>query len=262
MPIDMRVLVTGHKGFIGSNFVSRLAGTEHEVVGFDIGDTFPEGRYDVIVHLAARGLIRKSKGLPYAYFKDDMDLTLQFLEKSRVDGSRFVFPSSGATALPTNPYSLSKKQAVEWINLYRHLYDLKAYDLKFFNIYGHGSRKGGVYLFAKMALEGGPVELLGDGEDIRDFVYVEDVVNFLADVVEEKIKPGSYEVGTGIGTTIQALAEKIISVVGGEIQIVKSPDVIETARRLVASNPVLKNPITLEEGIRRVIAFIRADSTP
>lgn len=257
----MKLLITGHKGFIGGNLLSHLSEAGYEVNGFDVGDEFPQARYDVIFHLAARGLIRKSVGLPYAYFKDDLDLSLQFLEKARVDGSGFVFPSSGATAMPSNPYALSKKQTVEWINLYRHLYNVQAYDLKFFNIYGPGSRKGGVYLFTKMALSGGPIEILGDGEDIRDFVFVNDVVEFLTAIAESRVKPGSYEVGTGVGTSIQQLADKIAEIVGGRPAIVMKPDVIETARRLVASSPALVNPVLLEDGIRRVIDFIKSDES-
>lgn len=257
----MKVLVTGHKGFIGSNLVASLQRTSHEVFGFDLGDDFPTGKFDVIIHLAARGLIRKSVELPYAYFEDDLRLTMRFLEKARKENSKFVFPSSGSTALPSNPYALSKKQSVEWIDLYRRLYGMIAFDLKFFNIYGRGSRKGGVYLFTKMALDGGPIELLGDGEDIRDFVYVSDVVSLLTEIVDGKVQPGSYEVGTGVGTSINSLAETVAKIVGGGLPIVKKPDVIDTARRLVASNPVLKNPVKLEDGIRKVIDFIREDES-
>lgn len=256
---SMKILVTGHKGFIGGNLMALLEEHGHQPEGFDLGDAFPAGRYDIIIHLAARGLIRKSVELPYAYYDDDLTLTMRFLEKARVEGSRFVFPSSGAASSPTNPYALSKKQAVEWIDLYRKLYSMKAYDLRFFNIYGPGSRKGGVYLFTKMALEGGPIELLGDGKDIRDFVYVGDVARFLLDIIESRVPPGHYEVGTGVGTSIEGLAEKIAGAVGKRMEIVKKPDVIETARRLVASEPALREPVTLDEGIRRVIDFIRSD---
>ncbi len=73
--------------------------------------------------------------MPYDYFQDDMALTLKFLEKARLDNSVFVFPTSGSTAKPTNPYSLSKINSEDWINLYRNLYNINAYILRFFNIY-------------------------------------------------------------------------------------------------------------------------------
>ena len=254
----MKILITGHKGFIGSHILNLLK-PAHEVTGFDLGDEFPEGRFDFIVHLAARGLIRKSLENPYGYFTDDLDLTMKFLDMARKSDSTFIFPSSGSTASPSNPYSLSKKQSVEWINLYRRLYSIKAFDLTFYNIYGSGSRKGGVYLFSKMALAGGPIIMLGDGTDVRDFVYVTDVAKFVADVIDGKVKTGSYEIGTGIGTSIRGLSEMISEEVGGNIDIVSRPDTIETAPKLVASVPALKNPVLLRDGIRKVIAFIKED---
>ena len=196
---------------------------------------------------------------PYEYFEDDLLLTEKLLETARKQDAVFIFPSSGAAANPTNPYALSKKQSVEWINLYRKLYSIKAFDLTFFNIYGSGSRKGGVYLFSKMALQGGPIIILGDGKDIRDFVYVTDVVKFIASSISGDFKPGSYEVGTGIGTSIRKLAEMISEKVGGNIEIKLEPDVIETAPKLVAASPILRNPVSLSEGIGKVIEFIKGD---
>jgi len=255
----MKILITGHRGFIGSALMKHISGMGYEISGYDIGDVFPSGRFDFIVHLAARGLIRKSVELPYDYFADDLEMAMRFLEKSRKEESVFIFPSSGSADMPTNPYSLSKKQAVEWISLYRKLYGIQAFDLKFFNIYGEGSRKGGVYLFSKMALAGGPVTILGDGKDIRDFVYITDVVKFLHSIIEGKVAPGSYEVGTGIGTSIEELVSKVISISGMKMEILKQPDTIETARKLVASRPALKEFIPLDEGIRKVMEFIRED---
>ncbi len=254
---SLKVLITGHKGFIGSHLFTELS-KSYTVAGYDIGDKLPEEPFDYVIHLAARGLIRKSVERPHEYFEDDLSLTLKFLELSRKWDSVFMFPSSGSASNPSNPYSLSKKQSVEWINLYRKLYSLKAFDLTFFNIYGSGSRKGGVYLFSKMALQGGPIVVLGDGQDVRDFVYVTDVVKFLSSSVAGRFKPGSYEVGTGVGTSILELAELIREEVGdGSLEIQLQPDVIETARKLVAKNPALTEFIDIKQGIKLVIDFIK-----
>ncbi len=254
----MKILITGHKGFIGSHLFKSLS-VNHELTGFDIEDSFPEGKFDVVIHLAARGLIRKSIERPFNYFEDDLALTMKFLEMTRKNDSVLFFPSSGSAISPSNPYSLSKKQSVEWINLYRRLYSIKAFDMTFYNIYGSGSRKGGVYLFSKMALSGGPITLLGDGNDIRDFVYVTDVVRFITSSINGEFRPGSYEIGTGVGTSIRQLAEMISEEVGGDLQINMEPDVIETAPRLVASSPALTAFIPLREGIKLVMKFIREE---
>lgn len=89
------VLVTGHKGFIGSTVFNYLKENGVVVDGFDVGDEFPTKRYDIIVHLAARTLIRNSKLHPYEYFLDGTHLTMRFLEKARLDSAVLVYPTSG-----------------------------------------------------------------------------------------------------------------------------------------------------------------------
>ena len=67
----MKILVTGHKGFIGSEVYSLLSDMGHDVTGYDIGYKFPDEKFDYIAHFAARTLIRLSKEKPYEYFLDD-----------------------------------------------------------------------------------------------------------------------------------------------------------------------------------------------
>ena len=77
---------------------------------------------------------------------------MKFLELARKNHSMFIFPSSGSIQNPKNPYSLAKKNAVEWIKLYSKLYNMDYFILKFYNMYEESGRKGAVYLFAKVAL--------------------------------------------------------------------------------------------------------------
>ena len=256
----MNVLVTGHKGFIGSHIFSQLHKDGHTVYGYDLGDSLPEGvKFDFIIHMAARGLIRESVKYPYEYFQDDLALTVKFLELARKQDSAFVFPSSGSASNPTNPYSLSKKQAVEWINLYRKLYGIRAYVLTLYNIYGEGSRKGAVYLFTRAALRGETAVVYGDGSHVRDYFYVGDVVRVIKMIISGELKPGDYECGTGKGTSVLELIKTVEKVTGRKVNYVHQDYLVEEAERLVARNPVLKDPTPLEVGIRRVAEFIIRD---
>jgi len=255
----VKVLVTGHKGFIGSHVYGHLKEVGHDVSGFDLGDKVPEEKFDLIVHMAARGLIRESVKLPYNYFKDDLDLAVFFLEKARLDSSCFVFPTSGSTELPTNPYSLAKKQAVEWIELYQRLYGLKSYVLRLFNVYGEGSRKGLVYLSVRSALTGQPITVYGDGSHVRDYFYVGDVVKVVDKIVGGELPPGEYECGTGSGYSVMQVLDKVESVVGKDVRYSTSPYAVEEAQRLVADRPVLKDCTPLEAGLRRVVEFVLQD---
>lgn len=255
----MNILITGYRGFIGSHIYNDLKSRNYNVYGYDLGDILEDIKYDVIIHMAARGLIRESKKHPYEYFIDDLKLTVKFLELARRDKSIFIFPSSGSISEATNPYSLSKKHSEGWIELYNKLYDMQYYILKFFNIYGPGSRKGAVYLFTKAAVNNEIATLYGDGSHRRDYVYIDDVVNLVNDIINNKIPAGKYEVGTGTSTSVHELIKKIEKITNNEIKINTSNYVVPEADSLYAMHPVLKEYKDLDYGIVKVLEFIKND---
>lgn len=248
-----KVLVTGHKGFIGTVVYNYLKEKGVQTDGFDLGDEFPEERYDYIIHLAARTKIRESGKAPFEYYRDGLDLTMRFLEKARIESSVFVYPTSGSVAEATNPYSLTKKQGIEWVNLYRKMFGVKAHLLKFYNIYGERSGKGAVYFFCEAALGNGEVTIYGDGTHIRDYTNVRDIAHLMYRIVEGEIEEGDHEVGSGIGTSVKELAEKVQKISGKTLRIHYEDYVMPEAERLVASNTVIQNPTTIEEGIKRIL---------
>jgi nucleoside-diphosphate-sugar epimerase len=247
-----KILLTGHKGFIGRHILSLLTHKGHNVDGVDLGDSIKNDRYDYIVHFGARTLIRKSLEKPYEYFLDNLDLTLKMLEKARKDGSMIVFPTSGSIEEPTNPYSLAKKNAVEWIQLYEKLYGVKAVILKLYNIYGEDSGKGALYLFCKAAAENSEVTIYGNGEHIRDYTHVSDVADLVNRIVSGDVKEGTYEVGTGVGTSVKQLLSLVEKESGKKLNVIYKPYVVQEAEELYAKESALINPIRIEEGIRRV----------
>ncbi len=256
----MNILVTGHKGFIGSHIYNDLKSKGYNVYGYDLGSILEDVKYDIIVHMAARGLIRESTKHPYNYFEDGLELSIKFLELARKNNATFVFPSSGSIADPTNPYSLGKKQSEEWIYLYNKLYNLKYYILQFYNIYGPGSRKGAVYLLTRAALGNEEGVVYGDGSHIRDYVYVDDVSNLVDNIINSKIPCGRYEVGTGVGTSVNELVKNIENVVGKRIKIRNEPYIVNEGERLYAENPAVKNFRDLNYGIKKVAEFIKNDA--
>ncbi len=253
---SLRVLVTGNKGFIGTQVFNHLKEMGIEVDGFDLGDQFPESRYDFIIHLAARTKIRDSKKAPFEYYRDGLDLTMQFLEKARLDSSVFVYPTSGSVAEATNPYSLTKKQGIEWVNLYRKLYSVKAHLLKFYNIYGETSGKGAVYFFCEAARGNGNVTIYGDGNHVRDYTHVSDVSKLMYRIVTGEVKEGDHEVGSGTGTSVNELLSKVEKISGRKLQVTHEEYVLAEADRLVAQHSVLLDPMSIDDGIRRILKFM------
>ena len=207
--------------------------------------------------MAARGLIRLSTQYPYEYYKDGLDLTLRFLELARKYNSKFIFPSSGSIKNPTNPYSLAKKNSVEWIKLYNRLYNLDYFILKFYNIYGENARKGAVYLFTNAALNNEPATVYGDGKHIRDYLYVGDVVNLVSDIINNRIQPGEYDVGSGKGTSVNELIQLIENITGKKINYRNEKYIVDEAESLIAEDGIIKNPMMLEDGIRKIVDCIK-----
>lgn len=255
----MKILVTGHKGFIGTVIYNQLKKKNYDVTGIDAGDSIPDSAFDFIIHMGARTLIRMSRDKPYEYFHDNMDLSMRVLELARKYNSTVIYPTSGSVSEATNPYSLAKKQVVEWIELYHNLYGVRRHILKFFNIYGPSSRKGAVFLFCSAALKNEPVTIYGDGSHVRDFINVNDVVRGIEDILNGKVSEGYHEIGTGKGTSVRGVLELVEKATGKKLEVKYENYVLPEADRLVASDPMIKDTIKIEEGVEGVLEALREE---
>lgn len=255
----MKILVTGHKGFIGSIIYSNLLAKYKDVDGIDAGDPIPDRKYDFIVHLGARTLIRLSKEKPYEYFQDNLDLSMRILELARKHGSIVVYPTSGSESEATNPYSLAKKQVVEWIELYRNLYGVRRHVLKFYNIYGPSSRKGAVFLFSNAALNREPITVYGDGNHVRDFIHVRDVARCIEMILDGSVQEGHHEIGTGRGTSVNQLIGIVEKAAGVKLEVEHKEYILQEAESLFAKKPLLGDTISIEDGVKEVLQELKKE---
>src|ERR687897_471579 len=154
---------------------------------------------EVVFHLAAQADVRMSVARPAFDAEVNVIGTINVLEGARVAGARkLVFASSGGTIYgelsgddlpcketlpqgPLSPYGVSKRVAFDYLNVYRELYGLEFTALALANVFGprqdpHGEA-GVVAIFAGKLLAGEPCTIFGDGEQTRDFVFVDDVVD-------------------------------------------------------------------------------------
>lgn len=206
---------------------------------------------DAVVHLAAHTSVVESLGNP----KEDWDInvngSLNLLEACRQNGvAKFVFASSNAAVgeqtppidelkmpKPLSPYGASKLAAEALCCSYYHSFGLKTVSLRFANCYGpYSDHKASVVSrFIKWAKEEKPLMIYGDGNQTRDFVHVDDVCQaiYLALTVtqQNKMTPGSrspaddlyggvFQIGTGIQTSINGLAELMKEMAGNKIRII------------------------------------------
>ena len=217
----MKILVTGHKGYIGSHVYKDLKNLEHEVVGIDLKDgkdimhCLPDESFDYVFHLAAIPSVQFSVDHPSYTLRQNVLVTSKLLEWAKSQGVKRVIYSSSAAAIDcVSPYGLHKKMSELECKLYSELYDLDTVCLRYFNVYSEDQPYGGSYSTAvsswmEMARQGLPMRIDGDGEQTRDFVHVSDVVaaNIFCMQSNAKFSGEIMDVGSGRSVSLNSIKE-------------------------------------------------------
>lgn len=192
----MKILVTGHLGFIGSYLTKKL-----DSIGLDLKDdegndildcALPDA--DVVIHLAAQpGVIASTKD-PVGTVHNNITGTVRLLQ--RYKDAKFIFASTGGAIQDEilSPYGLSKFCAEEFVKLLHKNYVI----LRFSNVYGKGSRS----VVDKFLNE--DITIYGDGLQRRTFVHIDDLVDGIIKSLDWD--SGSYHLGTDQNYSINSLA--------------------------------------------------------
>jgi UDP-glucose 4-epimerase len=188
----MSILVTGHKGYIGSRLYKSLVDMGYAVTGVDLKDghdiihCLPNGRFDYVFHMAAFPKVQYSVENPSYTMRHNAYATSILLDWARTSGVKRVVFSSSAAVLgdgngPTSPYGLHKLVSEKECELYHRLYKIDTVSLRYFNVYSEDQQYGGSYstvisAWMEMLRQGRPLRIDGDGEQTRDFIHVDDIV--------------------------------------------------------------------------------------
>jgi UDP-glucose 4-epimerase len=296
------VYLTGGTGFLGSHLREILAESDVEVtllvrpgtsvtprttesiVRGDVTDpeTLSVAGHETVAHLAARTSIGGAIESPRKTWTTDATGTLNVLEAvRRADIDRFLYASTSSvygkpTYLPVDeehpvnprePYGASKLASDRLAYSYYHTYDLPVVVGRVFNTFGPGQPEHNVVpAIISQALNGGKIEL-GNLSPSRDFLYVADTVRALRTLVIEG-KPGEvYNVGSGEDVSIRELADRVVELLGGGIEVVSTTERqrdggVEIPRH-VADASRLRNlgwtrNYPLDEGLRETIDLFRS----
>lgn len=196
---------------------------------------------DAVFHLAGEPGVRSSWGGDFRRYLDRNVLTTQrLLETSSTRGTarnaRFVYVSSSSVygedgggpraedspRRPASPYGASKLAAEELVGLYGRERGVPATVLRYFTVYGPRQRpEMALARFISAAVEGRPVQVFGDGEQVRDMTYVLDAVD--ATVAALEAAPGIYNVGGGVRVTVNQMIEAVGQVTGAEVEVRYGP---------------------------------------
>jgi len=242
-----RAVVTGGAGFIGSNLVDALVERGDEVtviddfsfgkrenlnpnatlLEHDIGEPFAVDA-DVFFHLAAQADVQTSMKRPEYDAAVNVVGTVNVLVAA--GDAQVIFSSSGGAGygecpvpateespfLPLSPYGIAKKCGEEYLAGWNRIHGTSHVSLRFANVYGERQDSGlegvVVAIFLERLARSEETVVFGDGEQRRDFVYVGDVVDWLLAAVGRS--GGPYNIGTGIGTSINDLHAACRSVSG------------------------------------------------
>jgi UDP-glucose 4-epimerase len=198
---------------------------------------------DLVFHLAALVSVPESMAKPGECVDLNVHGLLNVLEASAAAGVRkLVFASSAAiygdnptvpkleTMLPEpkSPYAITKLDGEYYLDLFHRERGLETAALRFFNVFGPRQDPKGAYaaavpIFIEKALAGEDIQVHGDGEQTRDFIYVKDIVGALAFAAETPGVTGVFNAGYGGQMTINDLAGKIIAAAGSASRILHGP---------------------------------------
>ncbi len=292
-----RLALDGHRITVLDSLVTgrreNLEGIEGEVefVKGDVRDTsvlletFASRGFECAFHLAALPSVRLSLERPQETHDTNATGTLNVLAAARAVGcQRLVFASSCAVygdrsgppvseeslPDPLSPYAAQKLLGENYCSLYSRFLGVQTVSLRFFNVYGPRQDAGSEYSavvpkFIERALKGLAPVIYGDGQQTRDFVFVEDAVNAcMLAASSDRAAGRMVNIGSGMETSVAELAVIVSELAGTDLKPAHGPAVagevrnscadIALAGRLLGYSP----GFTLREGLEKTGDFFKA----
>ncbi len=219
---------------------------------------------DCVYHLAARVSVQESILFPRDYAEVNVGGTATLMEAARDAGTpRVVLASSGAIygnqeepmmsedmpPHPSSPYAVSKLSSEWYVRTIGALAGIETLCLRIFNAYGPGqplpaSHPPVIPNFIRQCLQNGTLVFHSDGNQTRDYVYVDDVVNALvASGTAKGINGQVINIGSGTETSIRDLAKVVIDITGGDPEEVYNPRISGGVSRMCADITLAKEKL-------------------
>lgn len=242
----MKVLVTGHRGFIGQNLVQYInKNTNWEVTGWEWGDSvFPtvDGN-DWVIHLGAISSTTEQNADKILTHNLEFSqklyqacqrlyVNLQYSSSASVYGLESDFRES-SPGRPANPYACSKYEFDQWTKL-QHTNKI-VQGFRYFNVYGNyeehkGSQASPITQFTKQARETGNINLFhGSDHYLRDFIAVEDICRVHVEFIKNVTQSGVWNLGTGKTRSFEEIAVLIRKQYSSSLTHINMPDMLKNS---------------------------------
>ena len=251
-----------------------------------------ENSFDIIVNLAAQAGVRYSIQNPYAYLESNIVGFLNILECCRFFSIKhLVFASSSSVYglndkvpfseednvdRPVSLYAASKKSNELMAHAYSKLYNIPTTGLRFFTVYGPWGRPDmSAWLFANAISNGRPINVFNNGDMIRDFTYIDDIVDALVKIIElepienpDGLRYNIFNIGGSSPVRLLDFITEIENACGKTAEKIMLPmqpgDVYQTMADTEKLENVVgfKPSISISEGIRNFIDWYISDANP
>jgi len=241
----MKLLITGHKGFIGSNAVTLLS-NDHTIITFEWGETFPDiSDVDCVLHIGA--ISSTTEKNVEKIMAQNYDFSCNLLDKCLSLNIDFQYSSSASVyglnqnfredspVDPRTPYAWSKymfeKYAQSKYQLAKER-NVSIQGFRYFNVYGpneehKGSQASPYTQFAKQASDNGVIKVFENSQSyLRDFIHVNKVIDVHKTFLSIKSQ-GIYNVGTGFTKSFMEIASNISVQTGAAIEKIPMPKELE-----------------------------------
>ena len=238
-------------------------------------------KFDVVVHLAAIPGVRPSVKDPFPYEENNIRGTLNMLQTCKESGAnKFIFASSSsvygigltapfketlAVGRPASPYAATKLAGEVMCHAFHHVHGINMAILRYFTVYGPRQRpEMAIHKFTRKALDGEVIKKFGDGSSVRDYTYIDDVIDVTVKSIEKCEGYEIYNVGNSAGITLNDLLKLIGDTVGVELNVEQveevAGDVPLTLADVTRAKLKLgyKPSVAIDDGIGRFVQWLKS----
>ena len=238
--------------------------------------------HDAVIHMAAFIEVARSVKEPLVFAENNIINSVRLLEAMRrADVGKIVFSSSATVygtpkSLPiretdplgaqSNPYGASKVSVEAFVATYNQLYGMDAIVLRYFNPYGpnelHEPETHAIPNFVQAALAGRAIPLYWRGEQVRDFIYVDDLARAHTAALDLR-GLDYYNVGSETGTKMIDIVDEIAGIIGRDVEIEDRGERAGDVEATYASSEKLaaatgwRAQVPLREGLERTVEWFR-----
>ena len=291
----MRILILGSEGFVGHNLVQNLKNS-YQVSTADQLEQGHEKNYsklnitdyenvekivknvDVVINLVAHTLVSSLSDFTQNAQVNIIGL-LNVLEACRKNNiAKVIFTSASSivgeplsfkvsekhSVIPKTAYGITKMTSEHYLRLYNEMYGMDYVIFRFFNIYGPYQKNGLIPSLYSRIMAGQPVTIFGKGDQIRDYVYIEDIIPFFEKAISTNMANNLIlNMGTGNGSTIMEVLNHLSKIINTEPKIDFKPARPGEIGNFVADVTLLNSifgitpKTSLGDGLKKTIAWIK-----